>query len=131
VKFRDGGIEFTRELARFGDDFRLLSRFARTFIDEAPLRIEAIRQGLVGRNDSAVLVAATSLADALRTLGATETAAIADEVAQCGHDREFIRAKFLLFALRRNIDELVSVMRTWPPVAAADAAQRARTLQSA
>ena len=131
MKFRDDRIEFTRELKRFGDDFWLLSRFARTFIAETPLRIETIRRAVGARNAEGVRQAANGLAEVLRTLGAFETAAIADEVARCVHDQDLERAKLLVIALRRNLHDLIDMVKTWPPIAAAHAEVETRALQTA
>ena len=126
MKFRDDRIEFTRQLGRFGDDFWMLSRFSRSFISEAPLGIQAIRQGLAARDAAAVRKAADGLKDVLQTLGAPEAAAIAEEVARWADDRDFARVKLLLLALQRNVDDLLAMVKSWPPLATAAAGAEAR-----
>jgi hypothetical protein len=118
MKCPDDRFDFTMQLGRFGDDFWRLSRFARLFIEETPLRIKAIRLGLAARDAAAVRDAADELAEALHTLGALETAAIAAELARSGRDRDFGHARLLVIALQRNVDDLLAMVKTWPPLAA-------------
>ena len=115
---QDHRFDFTKQLARFGDDFRQLSRFARHFSEEAPRRIKLIRLGLVDRDPAAISEAAEALRDLLEMLGAPETAAIADGLIRCSHDRDFVRARLLVIALQGDVDELLGAVRTWPPLAA-------------
>jgi HPt (histidine-containing phosphotransfer) domain-containing protein len=118
MKGQDDRFDFTMQLGRFGDDFWRLSRFARLFIEETPLRIKAIRLGLAARDAAAVRDAADELAEALHTLGAPEMAAIAADLARCGRNRDFGHARLLVIALQRNVDALLAMVKTWPPLAA-------------
>src|SRR5712692_1529911 len=118
MNFQDRRFDFTMQLARFGDDFWRLSRFARLFIEETPLRMKAIRLGLAARDAAALRDAADGLTEVLHTLGAPETAAIAAELARCGRERDFVHARLLVIALQRNVDDLLAMVKTWPPLAA-------------
>jgi hypothetical protein len=119
MKFRDHRLEFAAELARFGDDFWLLSRFARRFVEEAPRRVEVIRQGVRAGNGAVVHEGAAALNELLDSLGVPEAIGIADEVARCVHEGDFARAETHVIALRRVVDFLVGVVKRWPPLATA------------
>ncbi|HEV8144061.1 MAG TPA: hypothetical protein VGQ77_14465 [Methylomirabilota bacterium] len=119
MKFRDHRLEFAAELARFGDDFWLLSRFARRFVEEAPRRVEAIRQGVHAEDGAVVHEGAAALNELLDSLGVPEAIGITDEVARCVHEGDFARAKTRVIALRRVVDFLVGVVKRWPPLATA------------
>ena len=118
MNVQDRRFDFTTQLARFDDDFWRLSRFARLFIEETPLRMKAIRLGLAARDPAALREAADGLAEGLHSLGAPETAAIAAELARRGRDRDFAHARLLVIALQRNVDDLLAKVNTWPPLAA-------------
>ena len=115
---KDQQFDFTKQLARFGDDFWRLSRFARLFSEETPRRMKAIRIGLAGRDSDAVRVEAEPLAQVLETLGAREAAAIAEDLGRCADDRDFRQARLLVIALEHHVDEILTTVRSWPPVAA-------------
>ena len=118
MSFQDQRFDFTRQLARFGDDFWRLSRFARIFAEETPRRMKVIRVGLAGREPEPVRVEAERLAEALDILGAPEAATIAADLARCGRERDFSQARLLVIALERHVDDLLTSVRMWPPVAA-------------
>ena len=118
MNVQDRRFDFTMQLARFGDDFWRLSRFARLFIDETPLRMKAIRLAVAARDPAALREASDGLAEALHTLGAPEAAAVAAELARSGRDRDFGHARLLVIALQRNVDDLLAMVNTWPPLAA-------------
>jgi hypothetical protein len=119
MKFRDHRLDFTMELARFGDDFWRLSRFARIFVQEAPQRVEAISRGVHARDGILVHEGAARLSELLDSLGAPDALGITEEVARYVHDEDFARAKTLVIALRRDVDLLVAAVKEWPPLAAA------------
>ena len=118
MKCQDDRFDFTMRLGRFGDDFWRLSRFARLFIEETPFRMRSIRLGLAALDAAAVGDAADELAEALHSLGAPETATIATKLARCGRNRDFGHARLLVIALQRNVDGLLAMVKTWPPLAA-------------
>ena len=124
MKFRDQLLEFTMELPRFGDDFARLSRFARIFVEEAPVRIDVIAHALRARDGELLRQGAEGLKDALDALGAPEAAAIAEDVARCGRAGDFARAKMLVIALRRDVNDLVAGVKRWPPLVAAERAEK-------
>jgi hypothetical protein len=118
MRSEDHRFDFARQLARFGDDFWQVSRFARLFSEQTPLRMKAIRLGLAARDATAVREAAEAVRELLQTLGAPEMAALADGLARCGRERDFGQARLLVIELQRNVDDLLATVKTWPPLAA-------------
>jgi hypothetical protein len=107
------------ELARFGDDFWRLSRFARIFVAAAPQRVEAMSQGVHARDVAVVHKGAAGLYELLDSLGASEAKGITEDVARYVRDGDFARATMLVIALRRDVDLLVAAVKRWPPLATA------------
>ena len=119
INVQDHRFDFARQLARFGDDFWQLSRFARLFAEQTPLRIKAIRVALAARDEAAVRESADAVTELLHALDAPEAATIAEDLARCTRERDFGRARLLVIALEDHVDELVTAVKTWPPLAIA------------
>jgi HPt (histidine-containing phosphotransfer) domain-containing protein len=122
---KSGDLALATVLARFGDDVALLSELARIFVEETPLRLEAVREGVRVNDASAVRAAAHGLKGVLYALGASEAAANAEEIERHARDGRLDRAKILVLALGENVDDLIATVRTWPALLAPVAAHTA------
>lgn len=115
---KSGDLELATVLARFGDDAALLSQLARIFVEETPVRMDAVREGVRVNDASAVRAAAHGLKGVLYALGASEAAADAEEIERHARDGDLARGKILVLALGGHVDELVATVRTWPALLA-------------
>lgn len=107
-------LELAIVLAHFGAAAALLSELARIFVEETPLRIEAVREGVRVNDAPAVRAAAHGLKGVLYALGASGAAANAEAIEHHARDGDLARAKILVVTLGGRVDELVATVGTWP-----------------
>lgn len=100
-------------LAHFGHDTALLSELATIFVEETPLRMTALREGIRTNDAPAVRAAAHSLKGVLHVLGACEAAASAEAIEHHARDGDVDRARILVVTLGGRVQELVATVATW------------------
>ena len=101
------GFDFTAALKYVGDDRELLDELLGIFAEDAPLRIEAIRQAIAGGNTTELMREAHTLKGALKVLGATTASGLAMALEEASRGGDADSSEKLAKELEREMDRLL------------------------
>ena len=103
----EAGFDFSAALNYVGGDRALLDELLGIFVEDAPLRMEAIRRALAGREAADLTREAHTIKGALKVIGAATAAGLAQGLEALGRDGNMGEADKLAAALEREIDRLM------------------------
>jgi CheY-like chemotaxis protein/HPt (histidine-containing phosphotransfer) domain-containing protein len=103
----EGGFDFSAALNYVGGDRALLDELLGIFVEDAPVRIEAIRRAIAAGEAADLTREAHSLKGSLKVIGATTAAGLAQGLEALGHDGHVSDADKLATALEREMDRLL------------------------
>ncbi len=103
----EAGFDFSAALNYVGGDRVLLDELLGIFVEDAPLRMEAIRRAIAGREAAELTREAHTIKGALKVIGATTAAGLAQGLEALGRDGNLGEADKLAVALEREMDRLM------------------------
>jgi CheY-like chemotaxis protein/HPt (histidine-containing phosphotransfer) domain-containing protein len=103
----EAGFDFTAALNYVGGDRALLDELLGIFVEDAPVRMEAIRRAIAGREAAELTREAHTIKGALKVIGATTAAGLAQGLEALGRDGNMGEADKLAVALEREMDRLM------------------------
>ena len=103
----EGGFDFSAALNYVGGDRALLDELLGIFVEDAPVRMEAIRRAIAGGEAADLMREAHTIKGALRVIGATTAAGLAQGLEALGRDGNIGEADKLAVALEREMERLM------------------------
>ena len=103
----EAGFDFTAALNYVGGDRALLDELLGIFVEDAPVRMETIRRAIAGRDAAELTREAHTIKGALKVIGATTAAGLAQGLEALGRDGNMGEADKLAVALEREMDRLM------------------------
>jgi len=103
----EAGFDFSAALNYVGGDRALLDELLGIFVEDAPVRMEAIRRAIAGREAADLTREAHTIKGALKVIGATTAAGLAQGLEALGRDGNMGEADKLAVALEREMDRLM------------------------
>ncbi len=103
----EAGFDFTAALNYVGGDRALLDELLGIFVEDAPVRMETIRRAIAGREAAELTREAHTIKGALKVIGATTAAGLAQGLEALGRDGNMGEADKLAVALEREMDRLM------------------------
>jgi CheY-like chemotaxis protein/HPt (histidine-containing phosphotransfer) domain-containing protein len=103
----EAGFDFSAALNYVGGDRALLDELLGIFVEDAPVRIEAIRRAIAASEAADLTREAHTLKGALKVIGATAAAGLAQGLEALGRDGHMSDADKLATALEREMDRLM------------------------
>ncbi|MGH7302064.1 MAG: response regulator, partial [Candidatus Rokuibacteriota bacterium] len=108
----EAGFDFSAALDYVGGDRALLDELLGIFVEDAPVRMKAIRRALAGGEAAELMREAHTIKGALKVIGATTAAGLAQGLEALGRDGNMSEADKLAVALEREMDRLVPSLMT-------------------
>jgi two-component system, sensor histidine kinase and response regulator len=103
----EAGFDFTAALHYVGGDRALLDELLGIFVEDAPVRMDAIRKAIAGGEATELTREAHTLKGALKVIGATTAAGLAQGLEALARDGDMSEADKLSTALEREMDRLM------------------------
>jgi CheY-like chemotaxis protein len=103
----EAGFDFSAALTYVGGDRELLDELLGIFVEDAPVRMEAIRRAIAGGEATELTREAHTIKGALKVIGATTAAGLAQGLEVLGRDGTMSEADKLAVALEREMDRLL------------------------
>src|SRR5439155_4658235 len=103
----EAGFDFSAVLTYVGGDRELLDELLGIFVEDAPIRMEAIRRAIAGREAAELTREAHTIKGALKVIGATTAAGLAQGLEALARDGNMSEADKLAVALEREMDRLL------------------------
>ncbi len=103
----EAGFDFTAALHYVGGDRALLDELLGIFVEDAPVRMDAIRKAIAGGEATELTREAHTLKGALKVIGATTAAGLAQGLEALARDGNMSEADKLSTALEREMDRLM------------------------
>jgi CheY-like chemotaxis protein/HPt (histidine-containing phosphotransfer) domain-containing protein len=103
----EAGFDFSAALTYVGGDRELLDELLGIFVEDAPVRMEAIRRAIAGGEATELTREAHTIKGALKVIGATTAAGLAQGLEVLGRDGNMSEADKLAVALEREMDRLL------------------------
>ena len=103
----EAGFDFTAALNYVGGDRGLLDELLGIFVEDAPVRMEAIRKAIAGGEIAELTREAHTLKGSLKVIGATTAAGLAQGLEAVGREGNMTEADRLGAALEREMDRLM------------------------
>ncbi len=103
----EAGFDFTAALHYVGGDRELLDELLGIFVEDAPVRMEAIRRAIAGGEAPEVTREAHTIKGSLKVIGATTAAGLAQGLEALARDGNMSEAGKLSAALEREMDRLM------------------------
>jgi CheY-like chemotaxis protein/HPt (histidine-containing phosphotransfer) domain-containing protein len=103
----EAGFDFSAALNYVGGDRALLNELLSIFVEDAPVRMEAIRRAIAGGEAVDLMREAHTIKGALRVIGAAAAAGLAQGLEALGRDGNMGEADKLAAALVREMDRLM------------------------
>jgi PAS domain S-box-containing protein len=103
----EAGFDFTAALHYVGGDRMLLDELLGIFVEDAPVRMEAIRKAIAGGEVPELAREAHTLKGALKVIGATTAAGLAQGLEALARDGNMSEADKLSTAFEREMDRLM------------------------
>jgi len=103
----EAGFDFSAALNYVGGDRALLDELLSIFVEDAPIRMEAIRRAIAGGEAAEMTREAHTIKGALKVIGATTAAGLAQGLEALGRDGNVGEAHKLAAALERELDRLM------------------------
>src|SRR5205807_1356747 len=100
-------MDFTAALHYVGGDRALLDELLGIFVEDAPVRMDAIRKAIAGGEATELTREAHTLKGALKVIGATTAAGLAQGLEALARDGNMSEADKLSTALEREMDRLM------------------------
>jgi len=108
----EAGFDFTVALNYVGGDRVLLDELLGIFVEEAPLRMKAIQRAIAAGEAAELTREAHTIKGALKVIGATTAAGLAQGLEALGRDGNTSEADKLAVALERELDRLLQSLIT-------------------
>jgi two-component system, sensor histidine kinase and response regulator len=103
----EAGFDFSAALNYVGGDRELLDELLGIFVEDAPIRMKAIRRAIADAEALELTREAHTLKGALKVIGAPTAAGLAQGLEALGHDGNIGEADKLALALEREMDRLL------------------------
>ncbi len=103
----EAGFDFSAALNYVGGDRELLDELLGIFIEDAPIRMKALRHAIGNAEATELTREAHTLKGALKVIGATTAAGLAQGLEALGRDGNMSEADKLAVALEREMDRLL------------------------
>ena len=103
----EAGFDFSAALHYVGGDRELLDELLGIFVEDAPIRMKALRHAIGSADASELTREAHTLKGALKVIGATTAAGLAQGLEALGRDGNMSEADKLTVALEREMDRLM------------------------
>jgi two-component system, sensor histidine kinase and response regulator len=103
----EAGFDLTAALHYVGGDRALLDELLGIFVEDAPVRMDAIRKAIAGGEATELTREAHTLKGALKVIGATTAAGLAQGLEALARDGNMSEADKLSTALEREMDRLM------------------------
>jgi two-component system, sensor histidine kinase and response regulator len=103
----EAGFDFSAALTYVGGDRELLDELLGIFVEDAPVRMEAIRRAIAGGEATELTREAHTIKGALKVIGATTAAGLAQGLEVLARDGNMSEADKLAVALEREMDRLL------------------------
>ena len=103
----EAGFDLTAALHYVGGDRALLDELLGIFVEDAPVRMDAIRKAIAGGEATELTREAHTLKGALKVIGATTAAGLAQGLEVLARDGNISEADKLSTALEREMDRLM------------------------
>ena len=103
----EAGFDFSAALNYVGGDRELLDELIGIFVEDAPLRMKAIRHAIGSAEAMELTREAHTLKGSLKVIGATAAAGLAQGLEALGRDGNIAEADKLAVALEREMDKLL------------------------
>jgi two-component system, sensor histidine kinase and response regulator len=103
----EAGFDFSAALEYVGGDRALLDELLGIFVEDAPVRMKAIRRAIAAGETAELMREAHTIKGALKVIGATTAAGLAQGLEALGRDGNLAEADKLAVALEREMDRLV------------------------
>jgi CheY-like chemotaxis protein/HPt (histidine-containing phosphotransfer) domain-containing protein len=103
----EAGFDFTAALHYVGGDRELLDELLGIFVEDAPVRMEAIRRAIAGGEAPELTREAHTIKGSLKVIGATTAAGLAQGLEALARDGNMSEAGKLSAALEREMDRLM------------------------
>jgi CheY-like chemotaxis protein/HPt (histidine-containing phosphotransfer) domain-containing protein len=103
----EAGFDFSAALHYVGGDRELLDELLGIFVEDAPIRMKALRHAIGSADASELTREAHTLKGALKVIGATTAAGLAQGLEALGRDGNMSEADKLAVALEREMDRLM------------------------
>jgi len=108
----EAGFDFTVALNYVGGDRVLLDELLGIFVEEAPVRMKAIQRAIAAGEAAELTREAHTIKGALKVIGATTAAGLAQGLEALGRDGNMSEADKLAVALERELDRLLQSLIT-------------------
>jgi HPt (histidine-containing phosphotransfer) domain-containing protein len=106
----EAGFDFSAALNYVGGDRELLDELLGIFVEDAPIRMKAIRHAIGAAESTELTREAHTLKGALKVIGATTAAGLAQGLEALGRDGNMPEADKLAVALEREMDRLMQCL---------------------
>jgi two-component system, sensor histidine kinase and response regulator len=103
----EAGFDFSAALNYVGGDRELLDELLGIFVEDAPIRMKAIRHAIGNAEATELTREAHTLKGSLKVIGATTAAGLAQGLEALGRDGNMSEADKLAVALEREMDRLM------------------------
>jgi len=103
----EAGFDFSAALNYVGGDRELLDELLGIFVEDAPIRMKALRHAIGNAEATELTREAHTLKGALKVIGATTAAGLAQGLEALGRDGNMSEADKLAVALEREMDRLM------------------------
>jgi CheY-like chemotaxis protein/HPt (histidine-containing phosphotransfer) domain-containing protein len=108
----EAGFDFTPALNYVGGDRELLDELLGIFVEDAPVRMEAIRKAIAAGEPAELTREAHTIKGSLKVIGATTAAGLAQGIEAFARDGNMRAAEKLGAALEREMDRLLQSLLT-------------------
>jgi PAS domain S-box-containing protein len=108
----EAGFDFSAALNYVGGDRELLDELFGIFVEDAPIRMKAIRHAIGSGEATELTREAHTLKGSLKVIGATTAAGLAQGLEALGRDGNMGEADKLAIALEREMDRLLQSLMT-------------------
>jgi CheY-like chemotaxis protein/HPt (histidine-containing phosphotransfer) domain-containing protein len=108
----EAGFDFSAALNYVGGDRELLDELIGIFVEDAPIRMKALRHAIGSGEATELTREAHTLKGSLKVIGATTAAGLAQGLEALGRDGNMGEADKLALALEREMDRLLQSLMT-------------------
>jgi HPt (histidine-containing phosphotransfer) domain-containing protein len=108
----EAGFDFSAALNYVGGDRELLDELIGIFVEDAPIRMKALRHAIGSGEATDLTREAHTLKGSLKVIGATTAAGLAQGLEALGRDGNMGEADKLAIALEREMDRLLQSLMT-------------------
>jgi two-component system, sensor histidine kinase and response regulator len=108
----EAGFDFSAALNYVGGDRELLDELIGIFVEDAPIRMKALRHAIGSGEATELTREAHTLKGSLKVIGATTAAGLAQGLEALGRDGNMGEADKLAIALEREMDRLLQSLMT-------------------